>query len=96
MRAKTIAMEDTGAFLTCSESGCGRPWSVQIERPHCSLHQWGRNEAGPISAAHQYAYRGNYTGDKAWAHRIIERHEAGTGVTETTLAMARRALGLIE
>jgi hypothetical protein len=90
-----MGMEDNGAFLMCSESGCGRRWSVQIEGPKCSAHQWDKPTATPTSAA-VFAYRQVYEGPKAWAHRIIERSKHESGVTETVLAMARRALGEIE
>jgi len=96
MRAKMNPMENDVSDLMCSESGCGRRWSTNIERPLCSIHNWGRDEGDPVSTAGQFSYRQHHTGDKAWAHRIIERHKARTSVTETALAMAKRALGLIE
>lgn len=93
MRAKTIGMEDDGRYLMCAESGCSRRLAVQIERPMCSVHQWPTGRDDPISVDHQFAYNEHHTGPKAWATRIIERSKSGTGVTETVLAMARRALG---
>jgi hypothetical protein len=29
--------------LMCSVPGCPNRWSVQIEKPMCSRHQWGDN-----------------------------------------------------
>jgi hypothetical protein len=26
--------------LKCSVAGCQNPWSVKIEAPKCSMHQW--------------------------------------------------------
>ena len=27
--------------LMCSSAGCSNRWTVQIDRPMCSFHQWG-------------------------------------------------------
>jgi hypothetical protein len=36
---------DEGNRLFCSVAGCTNLWTVQIDRPMCSHHQWNR---GPI------------------------------------------------
>lgn len=30
--------------LMCSVSGCNRKWSVDMGRPMCSQHQWGKEK----------------------------------------------------
>jgi hypothetical protein len=37
--------------LMCSSLGCQRPWSVKIDKPMCSFHQWGTS-AKPKSDIH--------------------------------------------
>jgi hypothetical protein len=37
---------------------------------------------------------GNTDSPKAWAHRIVARHDAGKKINPAVLAMARRALGI--
>ena len=32
---------DTMRELMCSVPGCQNRWSVKIDRPMCSFHQWG-------------------------------------------------------
>jgi len=38
--------------LICSVSGCQNRWSVKIDRPMCSFHQWGTS-AKPTSDIHK-------------------------------------------
>jgi hypothetical protein len=38
--------------LMCSVSGCQNRWSVKIDRPMCSFHQWGTS-AKPTSDIHK-------------------------------------------
>jgi hypothetical protein len=35
--------QDEYRKLMCSVPGCPNRWSVQIEKPMCSRHQWGDN-----------------------------------------------------
>ena len=88
MRSKTMGMEDNGASLMCTEGGCGRRWSIQIEGPRCSAHQWDKPTASPTSAA-VFAYSQDYIGPKAWAHRIIERSKHAVSYTHLTLPTNR-------
>lgn len=32
--------DDDYRSLLCTEPGCGRKWSVKIDKPMCSFHQW--------------------------------------------------------
>ena len=32
--------QDESARLMCSVPGCGKPWSIKIDAPMCSYHQW--------------------------------------------------------
>jgi len=34
---------DEYAKLLCSVPNCGRLWSVRVDKPMCSKHQWGDN-----------------------------------------------------
>lgn len=36
--------DDEFKRLLCSVPGCGKPWSIQIDRPMCSFHQWGKSK----------------------------------------------------
>ena len=44
--------------LLCSVPGCGKLWSVKIDRPMCSFHQWNKE---PKKEATQSWYE---TGEK--------------------------------
>ena len=39
--------DDEYARLLCSVPGCGKRWTVQIDRPMCSFHQWGPQKDQP-------------------------------------------------
>ena len=41
---KTEKFDDEFARLLCSVPGCGQRWSVKIDKPMCSFHQWGKTE----------------------------------------------------
>ena len=36
--------DDDYKRLLCSVPGCGQRWTVMIDRPMCSFHQWGKTE----------------------------------------------------
>ena len=36
-------MEDEIQKLMCTADGCTNRWSVKIDRPMCSKHQWGES-----------------------------------------------------
>jgi hypothetical protein len=44
--------QDDGAKLLCSFPGCQKPWTVKIDRPMCSEHQWPKAQprTAPASA----------------------------------------------
>lgn len=48
---KTEKFDDEYARLLCSVPGCGQRWSVKIDKPMCSFHQWGTT-AKPKSDIH--------------------------------------------
>ena len=39
---KTEKFDDEYARLLCSVPGCGQLWSVKIDKPMCSFHQWNQ------------------------------------------------------
>ena len=49
---KTEQFDDEYARLLCSVAGCGQRWSVKIDKPMCSFHQWGTT-AKPKSDIHK-------------------------------------------
>jgi len=74
--------------LMCTHPGCGARWSVMVDRPKCSRHQWGTPDtAKPIpflSVAH--------TDSKDWARRIVRLSEEGLEVRPISLSFAKQAL----
>ena len=34
--------EDEYSRLLCSVPGCGKIWTVKIDKPMCSFHQWNK------------------------------------------------------
>lgn len=36
---KTETIDEVQRLL-CTVPGCGKPWSVKIDKPMCSYHQW--------------------------------------------------------
>ena len=38
--------------LMCSSAGCSNRWTIQIDRPMCSFHQWGTSSK-PKSDIHK-------------------------------------------
>lgn len=40
-KAETI---DEFQRLLCTVPGCGKPWSVKIDKPMCSFHQWNKEK----------------------------------------------------
>jgi len=53
---KKNASQDSGfdemQRLMCSVPGCPNRWTVQIDRPMCSFHQWGTS-AKPKTQIHK-------------------------------------------
>ena len=43
---KSDTIDDSNRLL-CTHPGCGKIWTVNIERPYCSFHQWGERKAPP-------------------------------------------------
>lgn len=39
--------DDEYARLLCSVLGCGKIWTVKIDKPMCSFHQWGPQKDQP-------------------------------------------------
>lgn len=36
--------QDEFKRLLCTVPGCGKPWSVKIDKPMCSYHQWNKEK----------------------------------------------------
>jgi hypothetical protein len=85
--------QDTStADLLCSANGCGNLWSVQADgKPKCSFHQWFGSAPAQYGSMHLQI--GDYLGDKkAWARRIMDRHNSGQYVHKLSLKFAMQAL----
>lgn len=81
---------DEYARLLCS-SGCGQPWSVLIDKPKCSRHQWGSSSEAlkPIPFLNIPT-----TDGKDWARRIVKLSEQGFEIRPISLKFAKQALGI--
>lgn len=84
--------------LRCSFPGCQLKWSVKIDRPMCSYHQWGK---GPYSEpAGDYAQQAasKYPGKdgRQWAYRLQARHKAGDRLTPAQIDAYRSVVGMDE
>lgn len=88
--------ETSAADLLCSANGCGNRWSVQSDgKPKCSFHQWFGSVPAQYGSMHLQI--GDYPGDKkAWARRIMDRHNSGEDVHKLSLKFAMQALKINE
>lgn len=86
--------DDEYARLLCSVPGCGQPWSVKIDKPMCSFHQWpDRKKPDDFLVREKFVPKEYSPADpRAWAKRIIDKHEAGISINPTTLKFAQEAL----
>lgn len=91
---KTEQPDDDYRALLCTEPGCGRRWSVNLGAPKCSMHQWPDSKKADDFVARQNFVPKDYSpaDPRAWAKRIIDKHEAGIAVNPTTLKFAQEAL----
>lgn len=82
--------------LLCSVTGCKNLWSVQTDgKPKCSFHQWF--DSAPAQYGSMHLQIGDYPGDKkAWARRIMDRHNSGQDVHKLSLKFAMQALKINE
>lgn len=44
--------DDEMQRLMCSVSGCQNRWTVKIDKPMCSFHQWGPKKDKPVEFKH--------------------------------------------
>lgn len=86
---KTQNEQDDYQRLICTEPGCSRPWSVMVDRPKCSKHQWKvRLESFPNIPVMR-----EYSGDGlAWARKIVDLQKQGFRIRSYTMSMACEAL----
>lgn len=76
--------------LLCSAPGCGQPWSVLIDKPKCSRHQWSLSDPlKPIPLLNIPT-----TDGKDWARRILKLSEQGFEIRPISLKFAKQALGI--
>ena len=87
IKPEKVEKQEDDAYLFCH---CGARGSVNIGNGwKCSFHAWGKVPP-PQTIGPQYKYSPD---PKAWAHRIIERHQRGENVSYIALKFARDALG---
>ena len=86
------AQDDGYARLLCTEPGCGQRWSVNIDRPYCSFHAWGRTSDRFVSMASTMLDGDKNPDGKRWARRIVAAHESGQAVRPVSLTLANAAL----
>ncbi len=87
---------DEGRYLLCTQPGCGKPWSINIERPLCSFHQWG---SWPVRSEHReltQEEKANVNDKKYWAKRILAEHQLGVKKPIEVVEMAKRALRITD
>jgi hypothetical protein len=78
--------------LQCSAYGCNERWSVKIEKPLCSFHQW---KQWPVRSEAKFDIqenKDNIHDPKWWAKRILRDHNAGMIKPIAVVEMAKRAL----
>jgi len=90
---KFVNSDDT-KHLLCATPGCGRRWSINIERPMCSLHQWGSMPTRSEPRELTQADRDNINDKRFWAKRIMAEHDIGIKRPVAVVEMAKRALKL--
>ena len=44
--------DDEMQRLMCSVPGCPNRWTVKIDKPMCSFHQWGPRKDKPVEFKH--------------------------------------------
>ncbi len=87
---KNTQSEDQGPRLNCSYPGCNERWSVQIDKPMCSFHQWG--ERKHVYSNFDVHIKTDPADPLKWAKRIIAKRDAGMKVASLPLRMATEAL----
>ena len=87
--AKPQNDQDDYQRLLCTEPGCSRPWSVMIDRPKCSKHQW---KVVPESFPNVPVMREVGNDGLAWARKLVKLHESGFRVRALSMKMACEAL----
>lgn len=81
--------QDDYQRLLCTEPGCSRPWSVMVDRPKCSKHQWN---VAPESFPNVPVMREVGNDGLAWARKLVKLHKSGFRVRALSMKMACEAL----
>ena len=78
--------------LKCTMPNCPDRWSVNIGRPLCSFHQWGKSpiRTEPRELTHDEI--ANINDKKYWAKKIVRDEQMGTKRPIAVMEMAKRAL----
>lgn len=100
MTFKKAEIVEESQSLKCSVPGCNNPWTVDLGRGRCSLHQWEQQEqqqGRPFSDAEKLAVLrrikqiGAVSG-KSWALALKARDEAGDRLTSLQRKFYKEAL----
>ena len=76
--------------LLCAVPGCRRFWSVKIEKPMCSFHQWGSIDE-TVNCCFINSHQDK--GMKAWAYRLRDSHKAGYKLNRNQIESYQFVLG---
>ena len=84
--------ENDESSLQCSMPGCTDRWSVNIGRPLCSYHQWGKS---PIKTEQRDITQediANIHDKRFWAKKILRDEKIGIKRPLAVLEMAKTAM----
>ena len=90
-KTKDNFADDEYKRLQCSMSGCGSPWSIQIDRPMCTFHQWGTTTYDLDKPDHTMNAFASGDG-KGWARLILDRKAKGQRLSPMSVKFAEQAL----
>lgn len=86
---KEPQQDDGYAQLLCCVPGCGKRWSVNMDSPKCSNHQWQNEIVDFPALPFSKEYRSDGLG---WAKKIVDLHKQGFQIRSYSVKMAYNAL----
>ena len=84
--------ENDESSLQCTMPGCHERWSVNIGRPLCSFHQWGKHPVRIEPRELTQDEIANIQDKKYWAKKIVQEEKLGIKRPVAVIDMAKRAL----
>jgi hypothetical protein len=80
--------------LQCTAYGCFERWSIKIEKPMCSFHQWKKWPIKSEEKERTQEDKDNAHDPKWWAKKIMRDEENGIKRPVVVFDMAKRALNI--